>query len=362
MKSKISQQAVRAFKCLLLSRPDRIGDVVITTSCLKVIHDVYPHLEIYFLVNEPLIPLLSEHPLLSGLISLPDRGKDPKQSILLLSDKIQNLNPDCIIHFNHDPIVAAAAYKANIPYRLGHRLKKNNAWLTHTIPDRRKEGIQHEAEYNLDLLNPLHISPPHKLEPWLSPEPVNDARLLELLPWWRSNCPFAVFHISAHASKARIPANIFAGLTPWLIDELDYHLVLIGSEGDDPAKKSFLQLIGDRLKEKVSDLTGITHLGETARVLNEARFLLSRDSGPAHLAAAVNCPAVTLIGPLGRKLASTRWRPLGSSAKVFEKPLTPRLWETTRAYQQRYFNSFSVEEIKNELTAVLNEIEDIGKI
>ncbi len=357
MKSKISQQAVSSFKRLLLSRPDRIGDVVITTSCLKVIHDVYPDLEIYFLVNEPLIPLLSDHPLLSGIISLPDRSENPNHSIPFLRDKILNLNPDCIIHFNHDPIVAAAAYKANIPYRLGHRQKKHNAWLTHTIPDRRKEGLQHEAEYNLDLLNPLHISPPHKLEPWLSPEPINDARLLELLPWWRSNCPFAVFHISAHASKARIPANIFAGLTPWLIDELDYHLVLIGSESDDPAKKSFLKLIGNRLSEKVSDLTGITHLGETARVLNEARFLLSRDSGPAHLATAVNCPAVTLIGPLGRKLASTRWRPLGSSAKIIEKPLSPRLWETTRAYHQRYFNAFSVEEIKNELTAVINGAE-----
>lgn len=355
MNSKISQQVVRAFKRLLLSRPDRIGDVVITTSCLKVIHDVYPHLKLYFLVNESLIPLFNDHPLLAGLIPLPDHDKDPNHSIILLKDEIQNLNPDCIVHFNYDPVVATAAYKANIPYRLGHWTKKRNTWLTHAITDRRKEGLQHEAEYNLDLLNPLHIYPPLNLKPWLSPKPVHDTRLFELLPWWRPNCPFAVFHISAHASKARIPPSIFAGITPWLVDELNYHIVLIGSEKNDPGKKSFLQLIGDRLSKKVSDLTNIIHLGETARILKEAHFLFSRDSGPAHLASAVNCPALTLIGPLGKRSASTRWSPLGPSAKILEKPVPPRLWETTHAYHQRYFNSFSIKEIKNELMIIINK-------
>ena len=328
--------------------------MVITTSCLKIIHDAYPHLEIYFLVKEQLIPLLSDHPLLTGIISLPDGGKNPDHAIASLSDKIQKINPDCIVHFNYDQTVAAAAYGAGIPYRLGHRLKRQNAWLTHAIRDRRKEGLQHEADYNLDLLTLLHISPPRRLDPWISPEPVNDARLLELMPWWKSDCSFAVFHISAHASKARVPAEIFAGLTPWLIDEFNFHLVLIGSENDDPVKKLFLNLIGDRAKSRVSDITGITHLAETTRVLSEARFLLSRDSGPAHLAAAVNCPTITLIGPLGRKLASTRWHPLGSSATILEKPIQPRLWETTRAYHRRYFKAFSVEEIKKEIKAVLN--------
>lgn len=355
MKSNLPQQAVKGFRRLLLSRPDRIGDAVITTSCLKVIHDAYPELEIYLLLNEQLIPLLFEHPLLNGLIPLPDRSKSPDHAVASLCDKLEILKPDCIVHFNYDPTAAAAAYKANIPYRLGHRLKKQNAWLTHAIHDRRKEGLQHEAQYNFDLLNLLHISSPHRLEPWISPKPVSDARLLELLPWWRPDCPFAVFHISAHASKARMPAEIFAGLTPWLINKLNLQLVLIGSENDDAVKKIFFQLIGDDVKSGVSDLTGITQLTETARVLSEARFLLSRDSGPAHLAAAMKCQTITLIGPLGRRLASTRWYPLGTSARVLEKPIRPRIWETTRAYHRRYFNTFSIKEIQKEILGVLNK-------
>ncbi len=352
MKSILSQQTVKDFRRVLLSRPDRIGDVVITTSCFKAIHDVYPHLEIYFLVKEANAPLLKNHPLLSGLLTVPKNIHSVDDTASHLSEAMRKLQPDCIVHFHYDNAVAGAALAVGIPYILGHSKKIQNPCLTHSVLDRKKEGLNHEANYNFELLSLLQITQPDNLEPWITPEPVSDERLLEILPWWTPETPFVVLHMSAHARKARIPTKIFAELSSWFINELNFRIVLIGSESNDPAIETYIGSIGDH-KRKVSNLIGVTHLAETARVLSEARILISRDSGPAHIAAALQCPTVTIVGPLGRHLASTRWRPLGSSALILEKPVRPRFLETTRSYQERYFNAFTAEEIKKGIWARL---------
>ncbi|GAA2783782.1 hypothetical protein GCM10020219_064080 [Nonomuraea dietziae] len=56
------------------------------------------------------------------------------------------------------------------------------------------------------------------------------------------------------------------------------------------------------------DLGGMTNLAELSGVLNEACALVSGNTGPAHLAAAVGTPVVSLFSPV---VPAGRWAPYG---------------------------------------------------
>src|ERR1017187_7523610 len=74
---------------LLIARPDRVGDVIISTSCLAPVRKAFPRGTIYFLAAERMRPLLENHPDLTGFIS------DEAQ--------IARLMPDAIIHPHRVP-------------------------------------------------------------------------------------------------------------------------------------------------------------------------------------------------------------------------------------------------------------------
>ncbi len=63
-------------------------------------------------------------------------------------------------------------------------------------------------------------------------------------------------------------------------------------------------------------LTGKTSLAQTAALLSVADLLVTNDTGPAHVAAAVGCPVVVIFGPT--KPETTR--PFSTLAEVVRKP------------------------------------------
>ena len=52
---------------LLVTRPDRVGDVIISTSCISPIRQTFPRGELYFCAAERMRPLLEHHAVRDGI-------------------------------------------------------------------------------------------------------------------------------------------------------------------------------------------------------------------------------------------------------------------------------------------------------
>jgi heptosyltransferase II len=63
-------------------------------------------------------------------------------------------------------------------------------------------------------------------------------------------------------------------------------------------------------------LTGRTDLAQTAAVLKASDVLVTNDTGPAHIAAAVGCPVVVIFGPTNPITTS----PYSTAAEVVRHP------------------------------------------
>jgi ADP-heptose:LPS heptosyltransferase len=321
---------------LIISRPDRIGDVIISTSCLAPVKEKYPNARIYFVAAEPLRPLLAGHPLLAGYIPLsPD-----------LTAEFERLQASAIVHLHPNEECYRAACRANVPVRIGYGSGFDDRYLTHVVEDRRSEGRQHEAAYNFDLLRFHEVTQPATLSPNVYLAEANGLSLQNKLPWSLESTRFVVLNPSAHSPRKRWPKERFQQLADRLQHDFDLLPVFISA---DPADAIFPLPAGQL------DLAGKTNLGELAWLLRSATLLISRDTGPAHLAAAVGCPSITLFGRTAPRYGPTRWRPLSEYATVVTKPIPRRWLEGSNAYWRRSFAAISVEEVLAAVEQMLSQ-------
>jgi ADP-heptose:LPS heptosyltransferase len=304
---------------ILITRPDRVGDVIISTSCLAPIRRAFPRGELFFLAAERMRPLLENHPDLTGFIS--DAAE------------IARVAPDAIVHLHPDKEVYSEAKSAAVPIRIGYRQKTLSKYLTHSLDDRRADGAKHEAAYNFDLLELIGVNPPARLEPkvYLSEAALDSLRAKML--WELESTKFAVLNPSAHSPVARWPLDYFLRLAERLQSEHGLVPVFIGANDD----------IGD---PRFMNLAGKTDLGELGWLLKHARVLVTRDTGPSHLAAAVGCPVVVIFGRTAPIYGPMRWRPLTDKAVIVTKPIPRKRWESQTKYWRRSFAAIPVDEVE----------------
>jgi ADP-heptose:LPS heptosyltransferase len=315
---------------LLIARPDRVGDVIISTSCLAPLRQAFPRAKLFFLAAERMRPFLDGHPDLAGFISGPT--------------EIARLTLDAIVHLHPDKECYRAAHNAEVPVRIGYRHKSLSKHLTQALEDRRTEGLKHEAEYNFDLLQLLGVVQPAHLEANVHLPESALGSLRTKLPWPLESMRFAVLNPSAHSPVARWPIDYFLLLADKLQSEHGLLPVFIGADSDDEVPA---------LPSRFLNLAGKTDLGELGWLLKHARVLVSRDTGPSHLAAAVGCPVVVIFGRTAPIYGPTRWRPLTEKAVMVTRSVLRKRWESREKHWRRSFAAIHVDEVESAVRQAL---------
>ena len=308
---------------LLIARPDRVGDVIVATSCIAPIRQRFPRGELHFYAAERMRPLLEHHPALTGFVSSPE--------------EIEKLGADVVVHLHPDRACYTAAYRGRVRVRVGYRVRFLNRYLTQSLVDRRFEGLQHEAGYNFDLLQVIGVSRPATLSPNVHLSGAARDSLRAKLPWPLESTPFAVLNPSAHSLVARWTVEYFLRLADRLQKDLGLLPVVIGAHAADSIPSGATRIL---------NLAGQTDLAELGWLLKHARVSVTRDTGPSHLAAAVGCPVVVIFGRTEPMYGPTRWRPLTDKAVIVAKFIPRKRWESRNRYWQRCFAEISVEEVQ----------------
>ncbi len=338
---------------MLLCRPDRIGDVILTTACLEPIRRQRPGEKIVFLAREVMRPLLENHPLLDGFLALPPADLDKTKSraaLDALTGQIRAHAPDAVVHFHPDALCQRAAKAAGVPRRIGYKTGfLPDFTLTDRLPDRRALGTRHEAACNFDLLAPLGITPPappdtlrpqvHLPASWLTSMRIRLAAA-GFDRFDDGDEPYAVLNPTAFAEDLRWPPDAWVWLAVELLKPGRFaRVILVGPNVNDPSARTIRHLLGPGLPGLV-DLSGATNLAELGWLLRHASLLVSRNTGTTHLAAAVGCPVVELFGRLEPPYGPTRWRSLGERVTVLTTPATRRrAGENKRDFWRRGYAS-----------------------
>jgi ADP-heptose:LPS heptosyltransferase len=114
--------------------------------------------------------------------------------------------------------------------------------------------------------------------------------------------PFIVFHPGA-AVPARRPTTVRSAAMVGALTEAGHRVVVTG----DQHERALTASVAGR---HAIDLGGRTTLATLGAVYAMARVVVAPNTGPAHLAAAVGAPVVSLFAPV---VPASQWSPYGNN-------------------------------------------------
>lgn len=318
---------------IAIVRGDRMGDVILSSMIPDYVRRFCAEVPVHFWIRESWIPLFAREVEAGHVLALPtaSNGVICRET---LAQTWRTMGVGTVIMLEPDMAIEEAARLANVSVRIGFKQHRRHP-LTQSLPYTKKKGLKHESHYAYDLLELLDIpNPASTLMPVLSPSAEAHVSLQTRLRSIGLPARLAIMHTGAHPGKPRIPTDYFTAVAQAL-HEKKQTLALIGAE-PEPALAAILARQNPPIT--LHDLGGKLNLGELAWLLKEATVFFARDTGPAHLAAAMGCPTVVLFAQPSPGMDSRRWRPLGPRVTILEKPLRPRPWENRFALARRHFS------------------------
>jgi ADP-heptose:LPS heptosyltransferase len=286
---------------VLVARLDNLGDVVLTGPAVRAV--AARARRVTFLAGPSGAAVARLLPGVDEVVSFdaPWVSFDPPavrgESIDRLVSRLRQLAPDRAVVFT-------SSHQSPLPLALLLRLARveDIAAVSVDYPgslldlrDRPVDGL-HEVEQALRLVERFGYPRP----------PGDDSRLAlrEPLPAWR---PFADRYVVVHAG-ASVPARAWnarrAADTVRLLSDEGWKVAVTGGHRERRLTARIVRASGT----DAADLGGRLDVPALAGVLRGADAVVAPNTGPAHLAAAVGTPIVSIFAPV---VPSIRWRPYG---------------------------------------------------
>lgn len=310
------------YRRILVTRTDRMGDVLLTTPVLKALRMHYPTSYIAMMVGQHARDLVEGNPCVDEVILL-DKDKKHKGfwGTLALADALKKKGFDLAIVFHPTVRVHLVCFLAGIKERLGYD-RKGAYFLTRTVPHKKQEGLRHEVEYNFDLLKYLGIM---EVEHELT-MPVN-ARSEQMVEEYLTQAGvdaddlLVAVHPTAGCRSRCWPTVKFAEL----IDRLSCLAAVKVIVVSDKVQRAVAQQVMRLATRSHIDGVGQFNLSELASLFKRCALVVSNDSGPVHMAVAVKTPVISIFGRNQPGLSPRRWGPLGAFDVVLHKKTDCRI-------------------------------------
>ena len=266
---------------ILLVRTDRIGDTLLTLPVAKPIKERWPDCKIDFLARTYTHPILRNVKEIGQILNYDPEGVHRGiRGHQLLATEIQQQNYEAAILFYPRFGLTSALWWAGIPRRIGTSHRWYSFLLTDRVHQSRKECLKHEAEYNLDLLEPLIQDLPIEIPQFRLAIPEKTKR--ELHGILTANDILGKYLV-VHPGNGDSAPNLSWDQYRTLIQHIslsDIRVVLTGINSEKEFNES---LRSDISTNKITDLTGTLNLEQMIALLSEARGLITTSTGPAQV-------------------------------------------------------------------------------
>jgi heptosyltransferase-1 len=329
----IRKSLIKDPRKILIIKPSSLGDVVHSLPFLNAIRTCFPKAEIHWVIAKGLEGLLEGHPMVNKLWII---NKDAWKKIKNVKGTISEFNVlfkelkkekfDLVVDLQgllRSGVLTAAT---GAPVKVGFKEAREGSKIFYT----------HKVEGGRDI---YAVDRYLKIADFLGCD-ITDIRF-----------PFPLHFKSSIITNYSLPED-YAVIVPgarwktkvWpskkfgkLSSKLPIMTVIVGSKTDIDIANEIAALS----KGKAISLAGKTDLKELIEVIRNARFMVSNDSGPMHIAAALGIPVFAIFGPTD----PLRTGPYGKGHTVIREdiPCAPCFKRTCN--DVRCMNSLSVEKV-----------------
>jgi lipopolysaccharide heptosyltransferase II len=303
----------RAVHRLLIVRLDNLGDVILATPAIRALRRALPHARLTLLASAVGAPVAELDPDLDDAVVYDAPWMDPEHVLAqdlsregsVLADLRRRGFDAAIIFTSYRQSSLPAAYLcylAGIPLRHAASIDGPGSLLTsrHRHPDR----VLHEVERGLDLVRGLGID-----------AELDDLRLKPReadLAWargvvsglGRQDAPVVVIHPGCSCPSRTYPPKSFGRAARELAGELGARIIWTGGAREI----ELIERIRARLVEPGLSLAGQTDLSRLAAIVGACDAVVTNNTGPMHVAAALGTPVAAIFALTNPPLEWHPWK------------------------------------------------------
>lgn len=307
-----------AIKRVVVRGTNWVGDSVMTVPALRALRRLLPDAKI----------TLATRPFAKGIFSEVDFIDDvlvyDRRNAFSVVSQVREWRRrefDLAVLFQNAFEAALIPFLAGVPTRLGYATESRQGLLTHPLPLPDWRSSKHEVFYYLYLITALEqslsgTSTVCESDPDISLT-ISESRKNEATELLRSygvddeKTVVAICPGSINSRAKRWPAESYAALADRLLEQ-QQQVVLIGSRDEIDVTNE----VTNRMRNQPVVLTGKTTLDQLTAVLGLVDLVVTNDTGPAHIAAALGSPTIVIFGPTNPLTT----RPFSFKAEILRHP------------------------------------------
>jgi len=278
---------MRNLKKILVIKLRAIGDVILATPVLENLRQAFPQAQIDFLTEKVCAPIIAGHPALHEILILDRKQAGASRQLI---HQIRQRKYDLVFDLFGNPRSAVLTLLSGAPQRVGFRFRVRQ--YAYNLKVEPRGDRVHEVEFNLDALRALQI--PIVTRQLLVA--VDEASENFATQFWRENGLENRLVVGLNASGGwytkRWPLEFFAQLGDRVQRELNAVVLLLWGPGEYEDVTAIAQAM-----RRSAVLAPATNLKQLGALLSRLTLLVSNDSGPLHLAAAMGTRVVGIYGP-----------------------------------------------------------------
>ncbi len=297
----MAEPSAKGIERIVVRGTNWVGDAVMTIPALRQLRHLFPTAHITLATRAWAQGLFADATFLDAVQVHEGTGL---RSVVKQVRQWRQGNFDLAILFPNSLETALVASLARVPLRIGYATDGRQSLLTHplTLPEWRSS--KHEVFYYLKIVAELEWLV-NREQTFLNTEPstaldVSESRKTSAAEFLRARgvkgsgrrlvalCPGSI-----NSRAKRWPAERYAELADRLIDQLGAEVLLIGSEAEAEVSAA----VRRGMMNQPVILTGETNLDELVATLSLVDLLITNDTGPAHIAAALGRPTLVIFGP-----------------------------------------------------------------
>jgi heptosyltransferase-3 len=334
-------------RSILLVQFGDIGDVVLSTPCIRALRESYPQARIVVAVRDRAAELLEDCPWLDQVIAVTKPSRSIWEELRVQIDffrRLRSLHCDLVIDLRTGTRGAIMAFLSRASQRIGFYAEDGKLWRNRLFTGLLKREYtpgQHVVDYLLCLLTAFGISTEQRI-PALTVAADKQEKIRLLFE--REGVlqdkkivavqPFSLWQYKEWGKEKYID------LIRWLVAEYGVAVIVTGAAAERGRAEEIVRSCG----EGCYNFAGKTSIASYAALLQKCRVFIGVDSAGLHIAAAVGTPTVGIFGPS----SPVSWAPMGGQHLVIQKkmPCVPcRKKGCNNSEKSRCLDALTLEEV-----------------
>ena len=322
---------------ILVRGTNWIGDAVMTMPAVQRLRELAPHAHIVLLCPEKLHDLWRHNPHINEIIPFGRKSANDTGAGKPAINDLRRRKFDVAVIFPNSFRSAWECQRARIPHRIGFPGHGRRFLLTDVVPQSPSEraayetrsvagkkftvkvfrSTRHQSQHYLDIIARLGGNPePVPPRIWIAQE-----EMIAINKFLRVAGPpvIAINAGAEYGSAKRWPPERFAETALKVSKRADCRWLIVGGPNDALIAATIEQILRDARLDKntVINIAGKTTLLELCALLKFSKLLLTNDTGPMHIAAALGTPIVSIWGSTSPELTG----PLSSRSSIIRQPV-----------------------------------------